>query len=108
LPGPGVVDCPGDLLGSGVEDYPGDLPATGVEDSSGDLRSLGVADSAEVGDSRGLGVVFVRGRPGPQNHCNFWPCPNFPPHPGQWPGAVCFFFQPLPLSPSRPRPRSMP
>jgi len=33
---------------------------------------------------------------------------NSPPRPGQWPGAGCLFFQPLPLPPSRPPPRSMP
>jgi len=31
-----------------------------------------------------------------------------PPRPGQWPGAGRFSFQPLPLPPSRPLPRSMP
>jgi len=33
---------------------------------------------------------------------------NSPPRPSQWPGAGCFFFQPLPLAPSRPPTRSMP
>jgi len=33
---------------------------------------------------------------------------NSPPRPGQWPWAGRFFFQPLPLPPSRLLPRSMP
>jgi len=61
------------------------------------------SDRSQASSSKPSVRYWASGAPKPAG-----PRLNSLPRPGQWPEAGCFFFQPLPLPPSRPPPRSMP